>query len=1048
MPPKRSSKTSKGSSKSARSSLSDPTNPVKQLIVKLATKNANLQAVKDMQEQITNNRTAVEPYLVTYLGKILDVAGDKPKKEEVQKTVELLLLEGGSPFGISKAMKGIIHSLGNKAKPSQKELTLHLIIKLAKKEPALIGKELHRLVPAVTDLMNAAQKEVTAAARLCMETIGYCTGNSDLEPFIPFVLEAVNDLSKADKCVEKLASCVFVQNVEGPALAITIPVLQRGLRDRNEELKRTCCVIIDNMCKLVEDPKEVEPLMPQLEPLVRTASESIADPEARGVAEKALKSLTKAAGEGQEVKIVTRGDLRKVVGATLGGTVGALTVIDYVACCALAAGLVRNFNPEDWKTKVTKFLPNPDVAKDLPPKIEKMFAFEEEEEEDDGEGKELYKGSFSLAYGTLTLLRDAKMNLKWHKFYGLLGPNNCGKTTMMRAIANEQLEGFPTRAELLSVFVEHEIEEREVGVKDDGFPILNTDLSGINWIIDTIHNVYKLDIALTEDKVREQLHTFGFGKDRAADPDGQVTSYSGGWKMKMQLLTAYLMNVDVLMLDEPTGHMDVDNQKWLRDWLRAFPGTIICTSHDSKFLDEMCDYIIDFQDRKLKIFKGDRGSCLSAFVAKYPEKKGYFELKNDVQKYVFPAPGPLEGIKSRTKLILKMQDVTFTYPGKDKPVISNINLTVSQVSRVAVIGANGAGKSTAIKVLVGELVAQQGTVWKAPGMRMAYVAQHAFHHVESHLDKTPCAYIMWRFAGNEDRESLEFKGDELSANEEELRAVQWILDPVRMSVRKWETEKENKHIVVPDAIQNRRINKKEKTKEYEVKWQFKDLSQTFWVPRETLIRMGYIKMVQREDEKQAAMAGLQTKHLTTKGVEEHLGNYGLDGETAAHTAIRHLSGGQKVKVVIGAAMWQNPHMLILDEPTNYLDRDGLGALTLAIRDFLGGVLIISHNREFCDGCCQEKWIMQGGRLRIEGESYDPNADKEGEGNVVKEDVLDAAGNIVEMNVSKNLSDKDKKKQIKLLEKKLKDNKKSNLMSENEIWEIDDEIAALKESMAK
>ena len=77
-----------------------------------------------------------------------------------------------------------------------------------------------------------------------------------------------------------------------------------------------------------------------------------------------------------------------------------------------------------------------------------------------------FQGAFSLAYGTLTLLRDAKMHLKRNRFYGLLGPNQCGKTTLMRAIANEQLEGFPKRDELKSVFVEHEIEDEEV----DGLP--------------------------------------------------------------------------------------------------------------------------------------------------------------------------------------------------------------------------------------------------------------------------------------------------------------------------------------------------------------------------------------------------------------------------------------------------------------------------------------------------------------------------------------------------------------------------------------------------
>merc|ERR1712107_148500 len=99
----------------------------------------------------------------------------------------------------------------------------------------------------------------------------------------------------------------------------------------------------------------------------------------------------------------------------------------------------------------------------------------------------------------------------------------------------------------------------------------------------------------------------------------------------------------------------------------------------------------------------------------------------------------------------------------------------------------------------------------------------------------------------------------------------------------------------------------------------------------------------------------------------------------------------KVKVVLAASMWQNPHILVLDEPTNYLDREGLGALVLAIKDYQGGVLIISHNKEFCEGVATEKWIMQGGTLRIEGESIDTSVDT-GKGNDGPDEVFDGAGN--------------------------------------------------------
>merc|ERR1712050_522945 len=342
---------------------------------------------------------------------------------------------------------------------------------------------------------------------------------------------------------------------------------------------------------------------------------------------------------------------------------------------------------------------------------------------------------------------------------------------------------------------------------------------------------------------------------------------------------------------------------------------------------------------------------------------------------------------------------------------------------------------------------------KAAGLRMAYVAQHAFHHLEKHMQETPTQYIMWRFAGNDDKESIEFKSTELSVDEEKARSQKWCIDSVSGGVRRCTDPKEDAKkakqdeagAVVPDAILNRRQKKKEKTFEYEVKWQFKPMESNAWVEKDILIKMGYLKLVQREDERQAAMAGLMTKHLTQPSVEKHLGYFGVDPESASHTQISQLSGGMKVKVVLAASMWQNPHVLILDEPTNYLDREGLGALVEAIKDYKGGVLIISHNKEFCDGVATEKWIIQGGRLRIEGESVDTSEGKD-EGNAGPDEVYDGAGNKIEVKKNAALSDKDKKKQIKDLEKKLKEGKKKKTLTDEEMWEIEDKLNELKDAL--
>jgi elongation factor 3 len=655
-------------------------------------------------------------------------------------------------------------------------------------------------------------------------------------------------------------------------------------------------------------------------------------------------------------------------------------------------------------------------------------------------------------------LNNTKLSLKRNKFYGLLGPNNCGKTTMMRAIANEQVEGFPKRDELRTIFVEHEIQEREVGEDENRYPIMNIDLCGIEWVVDTCNNVYSMSPPVTKEQVTEIMEDIGFGnsarnfgKDRAADAMMGVTTYSGGWKMKMQLCAATLMNADILMLDEPTGHLDVKNIAWLEKFLTDFMtngGSVICTSHDSTFLNRMCTHVIDFQDRKLKMFRGEAGSVLNDFVAKHPEKKGYFELKNDVVKFVFPKPGSLEGVKSKTKAIMKMAGVEFQYPTRDSPTVMDIGLQVSQVSRVAVIGPNGAGKSTAIKLLNGELKPSKGTIWQHPNMRLAYVAQHAFQHLEKHMTKTAAQYIMWRFAGNEDKESLEFATTELNDEDEKRQSVQWFLDPKQSyKLRKCEEKADEKLAVVPESILKRRENKKEKTKEYEVKWQFKPLESSSWVERDTLIKMGYVKMVQRKDEQEAAAAGLMTKPLTQQAIEKHLGDFGIEPEAASHTLLQALSGGQKVKVVLAASMWQNPHLVILDEPTNYLDRDGLGALTKAIEEYEGGVIIISHNREFANAVSQEKWIMEAGRLRREGESIakeDENADT----NVAPDDIIDASGNVIKVNKLKTLSDKEKKQELKNIEKKLREHKKKKNLDEEEYWELHDRQEELKAELGK
>merc|ERR1719331_2339443 len=559
---------------------------------------------------------------------------------------------------------------------------------------------------------------------------------------------------------------------------------------------------------------------------------------------------------------------------------------------------------------------------------------------------------------------------------------------MMRAISQEKVEGFPKRDELITIFVEHDIHETEIEPPSEEWPTgkMNIDLSGWEFVQHTVNEHYKKSPAVEKETVLKTLGEIGFKNKElgvnvaaAADVNNPITTYSGGWKVKMQLACAQLINADILMIDDPTGHLDVKNVEWVKNWLGNFPGSIIATSANTIFLNEMCTHIVDFHERKLRQFKAEKGKVLTSYVEAFPEKSAYFELSDKNELWVFPTPGALEGVKSRTKQILKMNDVFFKYPTHEKNTVENISLTACMASRVAVVGANGAGKSTAIKLLIGELKPAQGQIWRHPNMRLAYVAQHAFHHLEKHMDKTAVDYILWRFAGADDRESLENQSKEVNVDDEKLREQPWFICPKSLDVKKCDMSdsKEGKAAraakVIPEAVLNRQKHTKTKKYIYEVKWQHKSVEANSWVEREILLAMGYSKLVNKKDEQEAAAAGLLSKPLTQPGVEKALKDFGLDAESASHQPLASLSHGQKVKVVICASCWQNPHVIILDEPTNYLDRDGLGALVLGLEAFQGGVAIISHNEEFTDKVCTQKWIMTkdlesgAGRLREEGD---------------------------------------------------------------------------------
>jgi len=641
----------------------------------------------------------------------------------------------------------------------------------------------------------------------------------------------------------------------------------------------------------------------------------------------------------------------------------------------------------------------------------------QEAPEEEESAEELCNCKFTLAYGTKILLHNTEMRLNRGYRYGLLGPNDCGKTTLMRAIANGQVENFPDSSVVKTVFVEADIQGEQ------------SHLSCLDYIF---YDPRIEKAGLSREQVSSTMESVGFTEKMRNDG---VSTLSGGWRMKLALSRAMLQNADILLLDEPTNHLDVMNVQWVMNYLNSLATvTSIIVSHNSKLLDEVCTHVLQIQDLKLTLHKGN----LSEFVKKVPEAKSYFELKSVTQKFTFPQPGFIEGVKSKGKPLIKMDNCSYTYPINDTPTIMGITVRVSLASRVACVGPNGAGKSTMIKLLTGETVPQTGEVWKHPGCRMGYIAQHAFHHIESHLNKTPNEYIRWRYNGGDDKEALVKDTLKMTPEEEEK-----CKKPLNVPI----TQEDGSIIMQKRTVDRLTGSRREVKKEfeYEVQWKGLTADSNCMVANDILSKGGFTKHMKVVDERISMRAGMYQRPLTQANVEKHLEDVGLDREFGTHYRIKALSGGQKVKVVLASSMWNQPHILILDEPTNYLDRDSLGALAGAILEYEGGVVFITHNHQFAN-ICPETWVLEKqadgiARMNCKG-------DPEWMNNVMSqkvkaaekvEEMTDALGNTVKVKEpKKKLSNKDQKKAAKLKAARIA---RGEEVSDDEDWPTGEEVAA-------
>ncbi|KAG9091131.1 translational elongation factor EF-1 alpha [Ceratobasidium sp. 370] len=791
-----------------------------------------------------------------------------------------------NPWAAGLVLPALLHQIKTAGKWQVKTGSLAVLNQLIVSAPDQMAKLSPDIIPVLAEAIWDTKADVKKAARESLTKATALVSNKDIEKFIPALINAlINPVEEVPKTIQLLSATTFVSEVDAPTLSLMVPLLSRGLTERLTATKRKVAVIIDNMSKLVDNEFTVRPFIPKLLPGLIKISESVADPEARGVVVKAIATLRQVgkipeSEDGSNLPPAKAAEPAALAASITGlyKKAGASPVpeathpaIQYAARLAVNLLGARNFDVPAWEGALVPYLelvtasPEPtSIARELLLRSANEADGDDNGDEEDDEGEDLCNCQFSLAYGAKILLNTANLRLKRGHRYGLCGRNGSGKSTLMRAITNGQVEGFPSPDEVRTFYVEHDI---------DG-----------------------------------------------SDADTSVLQF--------------------ILQDKRV----------------------------------LCD------QKEIKRYRGN----LEAFVKAVPEAKSYYTLEAaEDYKFKLPDPPLLEGVKTKEKSLLKMRKVGFQYPTQQVQQLYDITLQVSLSSRVAVLGPNGSGKSTLVKLLIGDMEPNKGgEVWKHPNLVIGYVAQHAFHHIDHHLDKTPLEYMLWRYQTGEDLEEMSKANRQISADEEKKM-------------------KEGGVVVVEGVkrLIDEIVSRKKLKQSYEYEVSFKNMSSTenIWLPRDELIKRGFEKKVLELDTREAQRLGL-LRPLVRREIEKHFADFGLEPEFVSHNTMRGLSGGQKVKIVLGAATWRRPHVICLDEPTNYLDRESLAALIEALKVFEGGVLVITHNRDFSESLCKEVWAMRDGRLEasghnwVEGQGSGPRIDKkEGE----EEDQYDAMGNKID-----------------------------------------------------
>lgn len=366
-----------------------------------------------------------------------------------------------------------------------------------------------------------------------------------------------------------------------------------------------------------------------------------------------------------------------------------------------------------------------------------------------------------------TLLERASAHISDNQKVGLIGRNGCGKSTLFKAILNElSIESgdisFPSHSKI--AFMRQEITDTSISPLNyllqsdtERCELLNKlQTAPQTQLAEIYERLNAIDADTAEARACQILKGLGF---KESDFHRPLSEFSGGWQIRVALASTLFQPSTILLLDEPTNHLDLEASLWLLDYLKKYRGTLLLISHDKNFLNNLCNVIVHFESRKLNTYAGNyddfqrqraaqielqtkliekqenRRAHLQSFVDRFRYKaskakqaqsrlKMLEKMTLNVNAYEnnsvhFEIPAPIE----LASPIFKIENASVGYE-ENKPVLTKLNLQIDKDDRIAILGANGNGKSTLAKLIDGRLKAFDGKIEQSKKINIGYFAQH------------------------------------------------------------------------------------------------------------------------------------------------------------------------------------------------------------------------------------------------------------------------------------------------------------------------------------